>query len=68
MCILFVVITCPEPEDITGVVLALPEMLEYQQILTSSCAEGYLYQDGDYERVCGLDAQWSGTPLVCQGQ
>ena len=62
-----VVITCAEPDNRTGVVLVLPNLLQYLGILKSSCAEGYLYQEGDYRRVCGLGGQWSGTPLVCHG-
>ena len=48
--------------------MVLPELLEYLNGLSSSCAEGYLYEDGDYERVCGVDGQWTGIPLICKSK
>ena len=66
--ILVTAVTCPEPENSTGVVMVLPELLEYQNSLSSSCAEGYLYEDGDYDRICEVDGEWSGNPLICKSK
>ena len=48
--------------------MVLPELLEYLNSLTSSCAEGFLYEDGDYDRTCEVDREWSGKPLICKSK
>jgi len=43
------------------------QSMSYRVRCTFTCDEGYRPM-GDMERTCGLNGQWSGTPLVCKGR
>ena len=66
--ILLIVVTCDEPASSDGVTTILPELLEYQQTLNSSCDYGYEYVNGSYNRTCDADGYlgyWTHGPLFC---
>ena len=69
-----IVMISPYHADISCPDLALPTHAvlmscnkTYQGRCTFDCKEGYVQISGDDVRVCGLDTEWSGTDIVCEG-
>lgn len=39
----------------------------YSDVISYECLEGFRLISGSSQRLCGIDKQWDGQPLECEG-
>ena len=61
----FSVITCPEPTLVNGKVILTN--LTYGNTARYECDVGYILENGDNDRMCGEDGDWTGIQPTCDG-
>ena len=62
------VIDCGDPPSVNDAVQLSGTGTHYGSVARFGCEEGFLWKSGDITSVCGVDSQWIGPSLVCEGK
>lgn len=62
------VIDCGSPPSVVHAEQLSPTITLYNSELQYGCREGFQWKGGQNSSVCGLDGEWHGPSLVCEGK